>query len=172
MPILDISPVNPLVDGRQSLRAMEIRRGVVRHFSQTGMALIAELPLASGRRADLIGMDRKGRFTIVEIKSSVEDFRSDNKWPDYHGFCDAFYFATLPDVPADIFPQDQGFIIADNYGAEIIRSGEITALAGATRKALTLRFARAAAARLERVLQHHDVNGLVMPDGISSISGD
>ncbi|MEZ5872899.1 MAG: MmcB family DNA repair protein [Nitratireductor sp.] len=171
MPILDVDPANPLVDGRQSMRALEIRRGVIRHFSQTGMVLVAELPLASGRRADLIGMDRKGRFTIIEIKSSVEDFRADNKWPDYHGYCDQFYFATLPDVPADIFPPDQGFIVADSYGAEIIRDGEIEPLAGATRKALTLRFARAAAARLERVLQHHEASGLVLPQNLDGIDG-
>ena len=172
MPIVEINPANPLVDGRQSQRALEIRRGVVRHFSQTGMTFVSELPLSSGRRADLIGMDRKGRFTIIEIKSSIGDFRADSKWPDYHGFCDAFCFATLPDVPQDIFPRDQGLVIADGYGAEIIRSGEIEPLAGATRKALTLRLARAAAARLERVLAHHEVHGLALPDGLDALSGD
>ncbi|MFZ1815215.1 MAG: MmcB family DNA repair protein [Rhizobiaceae bacterium] len=172
MPIIRINHDNPLTDGRQSVRAMEIRRGVVRHFQHRGHALVAELPLASGRRADLIAMDRKGSFAIVEIKSSIEDFRVDNKWPEYLVNCDHFYFATLPDVPQDIFPEAHGLIIADNYGAEIIREAENLPMPAATRKALMLRFARAAAGRLERVLRHHDEFGLDLPAGLDSISGD
>ena len=155
MPIVNLNPVNPLQDGRQSLRALEIRRGVVRQFQNMGLALISELTLANNRRADLIGIDRKGQVVIIEIKSSVEDFRVDKKWPEYQQFCDMFYFATLADVPADIFPESEGLIIADNYGCEIIREAETQKLAGATRKALTMRFARASAQRLERVLDSH-----------------
>lgn len=150
---------------------MAIRRGVVRHFQEMGVALVAELPLASGRRADLIGLDRKGRFVIVEIKSSIEDFRADSKWPDYLAHCDHFYFATHSGVPAEIFPQSQGLIVADNYGAEILRPSQEGSLAGATRKALTLRFARAAADRLERVLAHHDAAGLALPGNLDRIDG-
>lgn len=151
---------------------MAIRRGVVRHFQEMGVALVAELPLASGRRADLIGLDRKGKFVIVEIKSSIEDFRADSKWPDYLAHCDHFYFATHAGVPPEIFPQSQGLIIADNYGAEILRPSLEGAIAGATRKALTLRFARAAADRLERVLAHHDATGLALPGDLDRIGGD
>jgi len=172
MPIVNFAPQNPMLDGRQSERALLIRRGVMRHFQEAGMALIAELPLASGRRADLIGMDRRGRFTIVEIKSSVEDFRADGKWPDYLMHCDDFFFATHAGVPQEIFPAEQGLIIADHFGAEIMRGPVAGNLAGATRKALTLRFARAAAWRLERVLAHHEASGGVLPDGFSAIDGD
>lgn len=171
MPLVDFHPANPLVDGRQSTRALEIRRGVVRHFAELGVALMSELPLASGRRADLIGMDGKGRFVIVEIKSSVEDFRADRKWPDYLAHCDAFYFATHPAVPQEIFPGEQGLIVADGHGAEIVRPSAAGAMAGATRKALTLRFARAAALRLERVLAHHDAAGLTPPPGLRDLDG-
>jgi hypothetical protein len=172
MPIVDFATTNPLVDGRQSERALMVRRGVTRLFQESGMALIAELPLASGRRADLIGMDRRGRFTIVEVKSSVEDFRADGKWPDYLMHCDSFYFATHAGVPREIFPQEQGLIVADHYGAEILRDSVEGGLAGATRKALTLRFARAAAARLERVLSHCEAAGESLPDGLHKLSGD
>jgi hypothetical protein len=171
MTILDFSQTNPLSDGRQSERALSIRRGVVRHFQELGVALITELPLASGRRADLVGMDRKGKFVIIEIKSSIEDFRVDRKWPDYLAHCDAFYFATHTEVPAAIFPPDQGLIIADGYGAEIIRTSRVYSMAGATRKALTLRFGRAAADRLERVLSHCENNGEDLPPDLSEISG-
>ena len=150
MPIVEINPANPLVDGRQSQRALEIRRGVVRHFSQTGMTFVSELPLSSGRRADLIGMDRKGRFTIIEIKSSIGDFRADSKWPDYRAYCDQLFFATHAGVAMHHFPQEAGFIVADGYGAEIVRPAPEHKLAAAARKAMTLRFARLAAGRATR----------------------
>ncbi|MBL4599636.1 MAG: MmcB family DNA repair protein [Rhizobiaceae bacterium] len=172
MPIVNLDPANPLQDGRQSLRALEIRSGVVREFQKMGVALISELTLANNRRADLIGIDRKGQVLIVEIKSSIEDFRVDKKWPEYQQFCDRFYFATLIDVPADIFPQSEGLIIADNYGCEIIREAETMKLAGATRKALTMRFARASAQRLERVLDYCERSGTDIPTDLSHLSGD
>lgn len=173
MPILDLHGGDPRVDGRQSRRALAIRRGLARHFEETGWAWLAELPLASGRRADLVCLDPRGRFAIVEIKSSIEDFRADGKWPEYLAHCDAFYFATLPDVPAGIFPAEQGLIVADDYGAEIVREGNEQKLAGATRRALTLRFARASAARLGRVIAHCELHGETLPpDLIGDGDGD
>lgn len=148
MPIVSPLSVNPLVDGRQSERAMMVRRGVQRLFLQLGHAVLPELSLASGRRADLIALTRGGEFWIVEIKSSVEDLKADRKWPDYRTHCDRLFFATHPEVPADIFPEGCGFILSDGYGAEIVREAPEHRLAGATRKALMLRFARAGAARL------------------------
>ncbi|MEM7462162.1 MAG: MmcB family DNA repair protein [Pseudomonadota bacterium] len=171
MPILDFSQSNPLSDGRQSERALSIRRGVVRHFQELGVSMIAELALASGRRADLIGMDRKGKFVIIEIKSSIEDFKADRKWPEYLVHCDHYFFATHGEVPMEIFPEDQGLIVADHYGAEIVRPSQDFSMAGATRKALTLRFARAAADRLERVLSHCSDNGDPLPSGLKDITG-
>jgi len=172
MPIVDLNAANPLIDGRQSERAMAIRRGVLRLFRQTAITVVAELPLASGRRADLVGLDAKGRFHIVEIKSSIEDFRADSKWPDYLAHCDCFFFATHPEVPPEIFPETEGLIVADSYGAEIIRDSREGSLAGATRKALTLRFARAAAGRLERIIEHHEATGFELPADLSAIDGD
>jgi hypothetical protein len=151
---------------------MLVRRGVVRHFAEAGITFVAELPLASGRRADLVGMDRRGRITIIEIKSSVEDFRADGKWPEYLQHCDEFYFATHGGVPQSIFPQTQGLIVADQYGAEILRASTAGEIAGATRRALTLRFARAAAARLERVLSHQEFTGAQIPEGLDRINGE
>ncbi|MCO5155960.1 MAG: MmcB family DNA repair protein [Aquamicrobium sp.] len=148
MPIVSPIPFNPLVDGRQSQAAMLVRRGVQRLLIELGAVAIPELPLASGRRADLMALTRKGDIWIVEIKSSVEDFRTDRKWPEYRQFCDRLFFATHPDVPAAIFPAEAGFILSDGYGAEILRDAPEHRLAPATRKALTLRAARAGAARL------------------------
>jgi len=127
---------------------MLVRRGVQRLLSQMGVHVLPELSLASGRRADLVALTRKGDIWIIEIKSSIEDFRVDRKWPDYRLHSDRFFFATHPEVPAEIFPEECGFILSDGYGAEILRDAPEHRLASATRKALMLRIARAGAARL------------------------
>jgi hypothetical protein len=148
MPLVSPLASNPLLDGRQSERAMIIRRGVQRMLLAMGAHVLPELSLASGRRADLVAMTRKGDIWIIEIKSSVEDFRTDRKWPSYRLHSDRFFFATHPHVPAEIFPEECGFILSDGYGAEILREAPEHRLPGATRKALMLRIARAGAARL------------------------
>ena len=61
-------------------RAAEILRGVSRFLAERDECSLAEFTLKSGRRVDLIALDRKGIVTVVEIKSSVADFRSDKKW--------------------------------------------------------------------------------------------
>ncbi|MCO4317003.1 MmcB family DNA repair protein [Phyllobacterium sp. 21LDTY02-6] len=157
-----VSPVrsSPLVDGRQSENAMLVRRGAQRLFLEMGLAVVPELPLASGRRADLVALTRSGEIWIVEIKSSIEDWKADRKWPIYRDHCDRLFFATHPGVPADIFPADCGFILSDGYGAEIIRDAPEHRLAGATRKAMTLRFARVSAARMTLA----ELSGIDLPD--------
>jgi hypothetical protein len=141
-------PLAPPVDGRQSETALMIQRGVGRFLHANRMAMVTELPLASGRRADIVAVDGGGEIWIVEIKSSVEDFRADAKWPDYRLHCDRLFFATHAGVPAEIFPDDSGLILADSYGAELSRPAPEHRLAGATRKAMLLRFGHAAAQRL------------------------
>lgn len=151
----DLSDIVPPVDGRQSEAALAIQRGVGRLFRQQGFSVVTELSLATGRRADVVGLGPTGEIWIVEIKSSIEDFRTDLKWPDYRTSCDRLYFATRSGVPTEIFPADAGLILADAYGAEILRGAPEHKLAGATRKTMLLRFGQAAANRL---------HGLVDPD--------
>lgn len=139
---------NPLIDRRQSDRALMIRRGLQRLFLEMQAVMLPELTLASGRRADLLVMTPKGDFWIIEIKSSVEDLRTDSKWPDYRDWCDRLYFATHPEVPMEIFPAEAGFILSDGHGAEILRDAPEHRLAGARRKAVMSRFARTGAHRL------------------------
>jgi hypothetical protein len=141
-----LAPLRP--DGRQSPTALNIQRGVRRLFAQLGHASLPEFTLASGRRADVIALAPDGRLTIVEIKSSVADFRADRKWPDYRDFCDRFFFAVCESVPVEILPEAAGLIVADGFGAAILREPPDHPLAGARRKAVTLRFARAAAGLL------------------------
>jgi len=160
-----------MVDGRQSDLALMIQRGVTRHFHQNGVILLPELVLDNGRRADLVGIDSKGRVVVIEIKSSVEDFRVDQKWPQYREYCDLFYFASHVKVPQDIFPRDEGFILADNYGAEVIREANEVKISPARRKKLTLGFARASAMRLERIIRYAESAGIEVPEDISQITG-
>ena len=133
--------------GRQ--RALDICRGVGRLLKAHGLASVTELPLSNGRRADVAGLTVAGEIWIVEVKSCPADFLGDQKWPDYREFCDRFFFAVAPDFPTAILPTDAGHIIADRYGGEIMRPAPETKLAGARRKAMTLRMFRTAAFRLQ-----------------------
>jgi hypothetical protein len=151
------APLRLPVDGRQSVTALAVARGTTRLLHSLGFSVVSELPLPSGRRADLVALDTAGEVWIVEIKSSVAEFRADQKWMDYRLHCDRLFFATTLEVPADIFPQDAGLIIADAFGAEIAAEAPEHCLHASTRKCLLLAFARAAALRLA---------ALADPDGI------
>ena len=135
-------------DRRQSPTAAATQRGVRRLFAELGQVSLPEFSLANGRRADVIALTACGKLTIVEIKSSVADFRADRKWPDYRDFCDRFFFAIPETVPLEILPETAGLIVADSFGAAILREAPGHPLVGARRKAVTLRFARAAAGLL------------------------
>jgi len=87
----------------------------------------------------------------LEIKSSVADFRADAKWREYRAHCDKFYFAIPESVPVDIMPEDAGLILADAYGGDILRQAPEHRMAPATRRAVLMRFAHAAAHRLHRL---------------------
>jgi hypothetical protein len=146
-----MSMADLLNDGRQSETALAVARGVRRLLRARGFATVTELPLIDGRRADVVALNSDGALLIVEIKSSIADFRADNKWRDYAAHCDRLYFAIPDHMPADIMPPEAGLIIADRFGAEIVRDIETRAIASATRRAMTLRFALAAADRLHRL---------------------
>lgn len=139
-------------DGRQSDAAFQICRGVVRLLAAHGTAAYTEVTLANGRRADVMSLSRDGDIAIVEIKSSLADFRSDQKWHEYRDFSDRLYFAVAPDFPRDVLPVETGLIIADRYGGEIVREAPLHKLSPARRKVLTLQMARLGAMRLQSVI--------------------
>lgn len=130
----------------------ETTRGVGRYLVSLGYAVLTEFTLANNRRADVIGLADDGRFIIVEVKVSVADLRGDTKWPEYEDFCDRLYFAVPPGFPNELVSERAGLIIADSWGAEAIREAPDTGLHASRRKALTLRFARAAAQRHQRLV--------------------
>lgn len=131
--------------------AQTICRGVARALAQRGFATLAEVPLADGRRADILALGRDGTLVIVEIKSSVADFRADRKWPEYRQWCDRLYFAVAEGFPMDILPEECGLVLADGFGAEFLREPPAQTLGSARRRAVHLRFARTAGARLQRL---------------------
>jgi hypothetical protein len=149
---LAVPVIAPPVDGRQSPTASAVARGTRRLLAGLGFASVTELSLASGRRADIVALAPGGDIWIVEIKSSIEDFRADGKWPDYRLHCDRLYFAIPHTVPDAIMPAEAGLILADGYGAEILRDPPEHRLAAATRKAMLLRFAHCCAGRLHELV--------------------
>jgi len=151
--VLQRDTQDPLIslDGRQSQAAAALQRGVCRTFRALGHSVVAELPLANGRRADVVGLSPSGDVLIVEIKSCLVDYHTDGKWHEYLDYCDKLYFAVAADFPSEVIPEHAGLILADRYGAELVREPVEERLNAARRKAMMLCFARAAAHRL----QHH-----------------
>jgi hypothetical protein len=146
-----MAPATPETIAAPVSKAARLARGVTRALHDLGQASLIEFTLRSGRRVDAIGLDSGGRLTIVEIKSSLEDFRADRKWRGYLDYCDRFFFAVAEDFPQEVLPEDCGLMIADGYGAVILREAPLLPLAPARRRALILRFARTAAQRLNNL---------------------
>jgi hypothetical protein len=138
----------PSPDGRQSVTAAAVQRGLCRLLRELGCAVLTEFTLASGRRADVTAIRPDGAIWIIEIKSSPQDFYVDSKWPEYRDYCDRLFFAVPPTLDVVIMPEDAGLVVADQYGAEILRDAPVHPLVAARRKAVTLAFARVAAQRL------------------------
>lgn len=124
-----------------------VTRGAARLLHAMGYAPMLEVGLPNGRRADLMALGPKGQFAIIEVKSSLEDYRTDRKWGEYLPYCDAFYFAVAPEFPRHVLPEGPGLIVADGFGGAVVEESPVASLAPARRKALTVAFARLAAMR-------------------------
>ncbi len=124
-----------------------VTRGAARLFLALGYTPLAEVGLPNGRRADLMALGPRGEIAIAEVKSGLEDYRTDRKWAEYAPFCDAFYFAVDAAFPRHILADGPGLIVADAFGGAVLVEPPVVPLAAARRKALTLAFARLAAAR-------------------------
>ena len=124
-----------------------VTRGAARLFVALGYAPLLEVGLPNGRRADIMALGPRGQIAVAEVKSGLDDFRTDRKWGEYLPYCDAFFFAVAPEFPRDILPEEPGLIVADAFDGAVLREAPLAPLAGARRKALTLAFARLAAGR-------------------------
>lgn len=134
--------------------ADSVKLGAMRVLSQSyNAAGMFEVGLPNDRRADILAVGPKGEIHIVEVKSSVQDFKTDTKWREYREFCDYFYFAVMADFPEDILPQDEGLIFADAFGGALIRPPKHEKLAAGRRKSLLIRHARLASWRLQSQIE-------------------
>lgn len=128
-----------------------LARGAARLLMTMDMAPLVEFTLKTGRRVDVFGIGPGGELIAVEVKSSRQDFLSDNKWHEYLDYCDQFYFAVPEDFPLELLPDDCGLTCVDAYGGAILRPAPNNPVKAARRKAVTARYARAAAHRLRRL---------------------
>lgn len=139
-----------------------LARGVCRHLLGHDFVCVEELVPTPGLRVDVMALGPKGEIWVVECKSSRADFQSDNKWQGYLDWCDRFFWAVDGDFPTELLPADTGLILADGYGAEIIRMAPEDKLAAARRKVMVQKFARHAARRLQG-FRDPGVAGLIRP---------
>ena len=147
-------PAVPPIPADADLKAAQaVARGICRLFARNDIFCLAEMPLRSNRRADLMGIDAKGQLVIVEIKVSRADLLGDGKWTDYLDHCDRFYWGLAPHLdraclaePA-FLPDRCGVIVADGYDAEILRPAATVPLAAGRRKVEVERLARTALRR-------------------------
>jgi hypothetical protein len=139
-----------IIEEQPALTARHLTRGVRRALAEMGFASVAEFQLPCGRRADVMAVNAQCDIVIVEVKSSVADFRSDGKWPEYLDYCDRYYFAVAPDFPQGLIPDKCGLLVADAYGAFTARSAPTEKLNAARRKSLILQWGLTAAGRLHR----------------------
>ncbi len=132
---------------------------------------MVEFVPAAGLRVDVMALGPGGEIWVVECKSGLADYAADRKWRDYLPWCERFFWAVGPDFPQEILPTEGGLIAADDYGGEILRMGPEARLAPARRKALTLKFARHAAMRLQGVQDPPLSPGLAVPGRLPGAGG-
>ena len=126
---------------------LAVTKGAARLFADLGWAPLLEVGLPNGRRADVMALGPKGEIAIAEVKSSLEDYRTDRKWHEYGEYCDRFYFAVAPEFPKEILAEGPGLIVADAFGGAVVNESPVEPLSGARHRALVLAFARLAALR-------------------------
>ncbi|MFQ3666793.1 MAG: MmcB family DNA repair protein [Sphingomonadaceae bacterium] len=133
----------------------DVTRGTCRLLFLQGLAIVPEVPLANGRRVDVMGLSPQGEIWLVEVKTALSDLAGDRKWEQYLGWCDRFFWAVpqalAPELGHPRFrPETSGLIIADAHEGVLARPALLAPLPPARRKAVTLLLARTAALRSHR----------------------
>lgn len=120
MPKLTVAPTRKQI-------ADTLKQAVAFMFFRYRFAMAFEVGLQAWgtRRADVIGNKISGEIVIIEVKSSVADFRSDSKWHEYLKYADRFYLAFTKDVARKIrvytelmsrIPKRVGVMVLEPYG--------------------------------------------------------
>ena len=138
------------------LTTRRITDAIARSYYGKGDGVLREFRLKVRRRVDLITMTNKGLITIIEIKSSPEDFRSDRKWGEHIEWADRFYFGVGDNFPIDIPPKEHGIIITDGFDCHEARPSPLNKLNGSRRNTLVRNMAKASMRRIE-----HERNDLL-----------
>ena len=160
LPSRDLPPARPE-------RTRRVLRATLRLLRQQRWAGVPEMPVGDGRRVDLMAVDPRGRILVVEVKSCLEDFRADGKWPAYGAWCDLFAFAVPDDFPRERLPPEVGVVVSDGFEAAWWREPPERPLAPGRRRALLLHFARSAAFRLGRLLDPPAEGGILPASQLS-----
>jgi len=150
-------PADPMPD---LMPGQRLARGAARMFRDLGFVTVEEMVPAPGLRVDLCALGPKGQIWVVECKSGRADYLSDRKWQGYLDYADRFFWAVDADFPVDLLPEETGLILADGYGAEILRDAPEVTLAPARRKKMMLLFARHAALRLQALRDPAGLGGI------------
>ena len=138
------------------LTTRRITDAIARSYYGQGDGVLREFRLKVRRRVDLITITDKGLITIIEIKSSPEDFRSDKKWGEYIEWADRFYFGVGDNFPIDILPEEHGIIKTDGFDCHEARPSPVNKLNGSRRNTLVRNMANASMRRIE-----HERNDLI-----------
>lgn len=135
-------------EGRGAVTA-RLARGAARYLTNLGAGVVTEFRLPSGRRLDLLALLPDGRLWGIEVKSGIDDFLADRKWPDYLDWCDALYFCVDPGFPLALLPEPAGVMVADSFDAHVVRDAPAHTLHPSRRKAMIVRFGLVAGRRLQ-----------------------
>ena len=101
------------------MTALDIRDLLMAKHAKYGDICIPEC-YAGGHRIDLFVICKSGIDIAYEIKVSRSDFNGDNKWQEYLGYCNEFYFATpLGIIGKDELPPEAGLIVVTSTGSSM-----------------------------------------------------
>jgi len=98
---------------RDDSAAQAIKAAVTKYLLKKNQAVNHEVGLCAGGRlrADVIGFTMGGYVTVVEVKSCVQDLRTDKKFRQYLEFSNKLYFAFSEETYSkvkDELPKDLG----------------------------------------------------------------
>ncbi len=141
-------PRKTMID--EFLNAQRITDAIARSYFGQGNGVLREFKLKNRRRVDLVTINDKGWITIIEIKSSPEDFLSDKKWGEYIDWADQFYFGVAHNFPIGILPKEHGIITTDGFDVYQVQTSPVKKLNGSRRNSLIRKMAKASMRRIEQ----------------------
>ena len=102
---------------------------VAKYYTDKRYCVSKEIGLCKrGRlRADFLALNTKRQIVIVEVKSCVQDFRTDKKWRKYLPYCNKLYFALTPEVWERLkteIPQGIGVMVTNGYGVTVVQNAK------------------------------------------------